>query len=152
MQADCCNAKLSQLSYTVNDTAIGFSSLFVACNRCCTCLLRQPAELVAYCILLPLVKHAILGPAAAVQGIWKDGSFAEKMLCPAECCTIIPETRDLASHSPAQWSALCWLAVSYGGLVRGDVQAGSTVVVNGATGGLGSLAVLLALSMGVAKV
>ena len=36
--------------------------------------------------------------------------------------------------------------------MRGNVRAGDTIIVNGATGGLGSLAVLLALSMGVAKV
>ena len=84
-----------------------------------------------------------------MQRIWKDGPWAQKMLCPAQCLTVIGQP-DL--HAPKQWACLSWLSVAYGGLIRGEVQPGSTLIVNGATGGLGSLSVLLALAMGVAKV
>ena len=84
-----------------------------------------------------------------VQKVWKDGSLAEKMLCPAECLTVIEQPNQ---YTPGQWASLCWLGISYGGLLRGEVKPGSTLIVNGGTGGLGSLAVMLALAMGVAKV
>ncbi len=40
----------------------------------------------------------------------------------------------------------------YGGLLAGDLQAGETLVVNGATGGFGSAGVAVALAMGAGKV
>jgi alcohol dehydrogenase len=40
----------------------------------------------------------------------------------------------------------------YGGLVRGRLTAGETVIVNGATGAYGSAAALVALAMGAARV
>jgi alcohol dehydrogenase len=42
--------------------------------------------------------------------------------------------------------------VPYGGLVRGRLAAGETVIVNGATGAHGSAAVHVALAMGAARV
>jgi alcohol dehydrogenase len=42
--------------------------------------------------------------------------------------------------------------VPYGGLVRGRLAAGETLVVNGATGAYGSGAVLVALTMGAGRV
>lgn len=42
--------------------------------------------------------------------------------------------------------------VPFGGLVRGRLKAGETVIVNGATGAHGSAAVLVALAMGAARV
>jgi alcohol dehydrogenase len=42
--------------------------------------------------------------------------------------------------------------VPYGGLKRGRLAAGETLVVNGATGAYGTAAVLLGLSMGAARV
>jgi alcohol dehydrogenase len=42
--------------------------------------------------------------------------------------------------------------VPYGGLVRGRLTAGETVIVNGATGAYGSAAVLVALAMGATRV
>ena len=85
----------------------------------------------------------------AVQKLWKDGPLAQKMLCPAECLTVIAAPEP---YTPAQWCTLSWAAVSYGGLLKGEVKAGSTLIVNGGSGSLGSVAVVLALAMGVAKV
>ena len=42
--------------------------------------------------------------------------------------------------------------VPFGGLLRGRLKAGETVIVNGATGAYGSAAVLVALAMGAARV
>lgn len=84
-----------------------------------------------------------------MQSLWKDGGFAEKVLWPAECLTPLP---DAESMNPALLASLNYLTVSYGGLLRGDLHAGQTLIVNGATGALGALAVLLALAMGVSKI
>ena len=40
----------------------------------------------------------------------------------------------------------------YGGLLAGDLQAGETLVVSGATGGFGGAGVAVALAMGAAEV
>jgi alcohol dehydrogenase len=42
--------------------------------------------------------------------------------------------------------------IPYGGLVRGRLRAGETLIVNGATGSYGTAAVLLALAMGAGRV
>jgi threonine dehydrogenase-like Zn-dependent dehydrogenase len=47
---------------------------------------------------------------------------------------------------------LASLAIADGGLRRGELEAGQTVVINGATGQLGGAAVLLALAHGAARV
>src|SRR3954449_6649652 len=44
------------------------------------------------------------------------------------------------------------LAVPYGGFLRAGLQAGETVLVNGASGYFGSAAVILALALGAARV
>ena len=84
-----------------------------------------------------------------MQSLWKDGGFAQKALWPAECLTPLP---DAESMKPEQLALLNYLTVSYGGLLRGDLHAGQTLIVNGATGALGALAVVLALAMGVSKI
>ena len=42
--------------------------------------------------------------------------------------------------------------VPFGGLLRGRLGAGETLVVNGATGAYGTAAVLLGIAMGTARV
>jgi hypothetical protein len=51
-----------------------------------------------------------------------------------------------------RWCALSTLLVPYGGLRAGDLRAGETLVINGATGGFGSAGVAVALALGAAKV
>ncbi len=84
-----------------------------------------------------------------LQTLWKDGTFAQQVLWPAECLTVLEQHH---SYRPEQWAALAYLCISYGGLLKGEVKAGQTLVVNGATGGLGAGAVLVALAMGVSKI
>ena len=86
--------------------------------------------------------------SSRTQSLWKDGVFAEKALFPADCLTPI-----LASDlSPQKLAYLDYLTVAYGGLLKADFRPSQSLVVNGATGGLGSATVLLALAMGAAKV
>ena len=84
-----------------------------------------------------------------MQSLWKDGGFAQKVVRPVESLTPLPNAE---SFNPALLASLNYLTVSYGGLLRGELHAGQTLIVNGATGGLGVMAVLLALAMGVSKI
>ncbi len=52
----------------------------------------------------------------------------------------------------AAGAALGRLLVPYGGLLAGDLKAGETLVVNGATGGFGGAGVAVALAMGAGRV
>ncbi len=85
----------------------------------------------------------------AFQADWRDGTLAEYALAPKSCVTPIDR---LDGFNAAELSVLPRFAVPYGGLVRGRLAAGETVVVTGATGAYGSAAVLLSLALGAARV
>ncbi len=81
---------------------------------------------------------------------YHDGSFAEQMMVPTETVTALGG--DLDARDAGRWCALSQLLVPYGGLLAGNLSAGETVVVNGATGGFGSAGVAVALALGAAAV
>lgn len=86
-----------------------------------------------------------------LQKIYKEGSFAEKLLVPSDA--IIPLPNSLTSqYSMVQLGIFTFIGISYGALLRGDFKPGQVVVVNGATGTIGSSVVLLALSLGASRV
>jgi len=85
----------------------------------------------------------------ALQQSWKDGTLAEYALFPAQTVTPI---EGLDGYDLPQLAAITRCVVPYGGLRRGRLAAGETVVVNGASGAYGSAAVLVALAMGAARV
>lgn len=87
--------------------------------------------------------------SSRLQALWKDGAFAQKALWPAECLTPLPGAESIDS---ALLACLNYLTIPYGGFLRGGVHAGQTLIVNGATGGLGSAAVLVALALGVSRI
>ena len=87
--------------------------------------------------------------ARSLHTYYHDGSFAEQMLVPTENATRIGDI-DLADAG--RWCALGRLLVPFGGLLAGDLKAGETVVVNGATGGFGGAGVAVALAMGAGRV
>lgn len=87
--------------------------------------------------------------AERMQRQWRDGTFAEKVLWPAEALTPLSK---LPSLDYQRISYLSFLAIPYGGLLRGELRPGQTVIVNGATGTLGAAGVVTALAMGAAKV
>jgi alcohol dehydrogenase len=84
-----------------------------------------------------------------LQQSWKNGTLAEFALFPAQTVTPI---EGLDSYDAVHLTALTRCVVPYGGLVRGRLAAGETVIVNGATGAYGSAAVLVALAMGATRV
>ena len=87
--------------------------------------------------------------SSRVQALWKDGTFAEKVLFPAECLTPLGEAESIPAEKLA---CLSYLNIAAGGLTRAPLHLSQTLVVNGATGGLGSAAVLVGLAMGAAKI
>jgi alcohol dehydrogenase len=97
-----------------------------------------------------LIGVTSLGPESEhVQADWPDGSLAEYTLLPAS--SVVPA--DGFDDMPVeQLSAAARFVVPYGGLVRGRLAAGETLIVNGATGAYGTAAVLMALAMGAGKV
>ena len=80
-----------------------------------------------------------------LQRYFRDGSWAEQTRVPTENAIRIG-TIDEADA--AKWCTLGTLLVPYGGFLAAKVQAGESVLVNGATGGFGSAAVAVALAMG----
>lgn len=87
--------------------------------------------------------------ARRMQVDFPDGTFAEYVLVPAACATPVPGLADL---EPAQLVVATRFLVPFGGLVRGRLTAGETVIVSGATGAFGSAATLLALALGAGRV
>jgi alcohol dehydrogenase len=90
------------------------------------------------------------GPAGkSLQADWRDGTLAEYAHVPKSCVTPI---EGLGALSATELSVLPRFAVPYGGLMRGRLAAGETIVVTGATGAYGSAAVLLSLALGAGRV
>lgn len=90
------------------------------------------------------------GPAGkSLQADWRDGTLAEYTHVPKSCVTPID---GLGALGAAELSVLPRFAVPYGGLVRGRLAAGETIIVTGATGAYGSAAVLLSLALGAGRV
>jgi alcohol dehydrogenase len=87
--------------------------------------------------------------AIPVQQDWPDGTLAEYVLVPAETVTPLD---GLEKFSNAEIAAVTRLVVPYGGLLKGRLQPGETIIINGATGSYGTAAVLLAVAIGAAKV
>lgn len=80
---------------------------------------------------------------------WRDGSFAEKVVIPAECVTPLGPA---ASLDASRLCRLGYLGTAYGALLRGGFRPSQNILVNGATGVLGVGAVLLGIAMGASRV
>src|SRR5262252_6239012 len=87
--------------------------------------------------------------ARRLQRYFHDGSWAERCRVPTECAVRLGPLSDAEVVS---WCALGNFAVPYGGYVAAKLQAGETVLVNGATGAFGSGGVAVALAMGAGTV
>lgn len=81
---------------------------------------------------------------------WPDGALATYVELPAECLTDVSPALG-ATHEDAL-TRLGWLGTAHAGLERAGFREGDAVTVVGATGLLGSSAVLLALAMGASSV
>jgi alcohol dehydrogenase len=88
--------------------------------------------------------------SGALLSRWPDGTLAELALMPAAAVTPVPAALDGVPSTAL--AALSRCTVPYGGLLRGRLAAGETLIINGATGAFGSAGVLVALAMGAARV
>ena len=66
------------------------------------------------------------------QADWPDGTLAEYAVLPASC--LVPVDPALVDLPPERLALTSRFVVPYGGLVRGRLAAGETVVITGATG------------------
>jgi len=87
--------------------------------------------------------------AEPVLADWPDGTLAEFALMPVEAVTPADGLDDIDA---AQLAGVSRFIVPFGGLLRGRLAAGETLIVNGATGAYGAAAVLLGLAMGAGRV
>jgi alcohol dehydrogenase len=86
------------------------------------------------------------GPMLAA---WGDGTLSRQVLMPA---SVLAPLDGVESLPPERLASLGKFGVPLGGLLRGRLSPGETLVVNGATGYFGSAAVLLGLALGAAQV
>jgi alcohol dehydrogenase len=86
------------------------------------------------------------GPMLAA---WPDGTLAEYALMPATCAVPLAGLDHLSDERLA---SLGKFIVPLGGLQRGRLSAGESLIVNGATGYFGSAAVLLGLALGAGRI
>jgi alcohol dehydrogenase len=96
-----------------------------------------------------LVVTAAGAAGKVIQNDWRDGTLAHYALVPK---SVVTPLDGLDAFDATQLAALTRFAVPYGGLLRGRLAAGETLIVTGATGAYGSAAVLLALALGAARV
>ncbi|MBS0332873.1 MAG: alcohol dehydrogenase, partial [Proteobacteria bacterium] len=87
--------------------------------------------------------------ALPLHRLYRNGSYAAQMMIPTENVTRIG---DIDSKDAGRWCGLSRLLVPYGGLRAGDLKAGETLLVSGATGGFGGAGVAVALAMGASIV
>jgi len=98
-------------------------------------------------ILLGITKNG--DGALPAQLDWTDGTLAPYVLAPVETLTPL---EGLEPYTDAELAALTRFVVPYGGLIKGQLTAGETLVVNGATGSFGAAAVFLGVAMGTSRI
>jgi alcohol dehydrogenase len=111
------------------------SSHFVAPEN-----VEDPAQ-----VLIGLTSSPDAGPVLAD---WPDGTLAEYALMPVAAVT---PADGLAKFGATELVTIGRCIIPFGGLLRGRLAAGETLVVNGATGAYGTAAVLLGVAMGAAR-
>jgi len=117
------------------------------------CVLVSPHFIAAENVPDPaqvLIGLTAFGPGSdTVQADWRDGTLAEYALAPA--ATVTP-AEGLEQFGVTRLAVLNRFVVPFGGLLRGRLAAGETLIVNGATGAFGTAAVLLGIAMGAGRV
>jgi alcohol dehydrogenase len=91
-----------------------------------------------------------VGPVAeAMQADWPNGTLAEYALLPKATVTVVAGLDHLTS---TELAATMRFIVPYGGLLRGRLAPGETLIVVGASGAYGSAAVRLGVALGAERV
>jgi len=93
-------------------------------------------------------------PRKLMQGTWRNGAWAERMLVPTENLVPLDEGR-LFGELGYSVPQLCWIneyLVPYGGWLAAGLMPGQTAIVAPATGHFGGCAVKVALAMGARRV
>ncbi len=99
--------------------------------------------------------HILLGwtglaeKSSRLQEQWKNGAWAEKLLCPRMNIHRLPKGSDVNVN---KWVTLNYLSISYGALLRGNFKPGMSLILNGATGSLGSGIIHIALALGASNI
>jgi alcohol dehydrogenase len=97
-----------------------------------------------------LIGLTSIGPAAEpMLAEWPDGTLAEYALMPVEA---VASAHGLDHVDAAQLAVLSRYIIPFGGLLRGRLAVGETLIVTGATGAYGGAAVLLGIAMGAGRV
>jgi alcohol dehydrogenase len=91
---------------------------------------------------------AIGAYAEAMQADWPNGTLAEYALLPKSTVTVV---EGLDHLSATELAATMRFIVPYGGLLRGRLAAGETLIVVGAAGAYGSAAVRLGIALGAER-
>ena len=89
------------------------------------------------------------GASADMQADWRDGTLAEYVLSPVPAVT--PVT-DLDALPAEQLVIASRCVVPLGGLMRGRLAAGETLIITGATGAFGAGAILVAIALGAGRI
>jgi alcohol dehydrogenase len=87
--------------------------------------------------------------AEQLQADWHDGTLADYALWPASAVTPV---EDLSQIDSVHLAVTSRFVVPFGGLLRGRLAVGETVIISGATGAYGTCAVFVALAMGAGRV
>lgn len=85
-----------------------------------------------------------------MRDVWRDGLFAERALQPERTLVALPGADTYPE--PERLAFLEWLCIAGEGIDRAGIRPGHAVGVIGATGQLGTAAVLVALARGAAAV
>ena len=90
------------------------------------------------------------GPVAEqIQAYWRDGALAEYALWPVNAVT---PADGLSQIDSAQLAVAVRFIIPFGGLLRGRLTPGETIIISGATGAYGTGAIFVALAMGAGRV
>jgi threonine dehydrogenase-like Zn-dependent dehydrogenase len=85
-----------------------------------------------------------------MRDVWRDGLYAERAVQPERTLVALPGAD--AYPAPERLAFLPWLGVAAEAIDRAGVRAGHIVAVVGATGQLGTAAVLVALARGATAI
>lgn len=116
----------------------------LSCSSCATCRAGDTVNCSSYTFM------GYFGFGAGSQKVFEDypyGGFGQYLTAPASNIIRLPE-----SVSFEQAARFGYLATGYSALRKSRLEAGQTVLVDGATGTLGLGAVMCALAMGASKV